>query len=151
MAYRVAVIPGDGIGNEVIPAAIRVLEEAGRKGDFAFEWEYLPWGSAHYFEHGRMMPANALDHLRPFDAIFFGAVGDPRIQDNVTLNGLLLPIRRGFDQYACVRPAVLYPGVRCPLAGRQPGEIDFAVVRENTEGEYAQIGGGLPIDGPYEV
>ena len=98
-----------------------------------------------------MMPADALDRLRPFDVIFFGAVGDPRIQDNVTLNGLLLPIRRGFDQYACVRPAVLYPGVRCPLAGRQPGEIDFTVVRENTEGEYAQIGGLLYPDGPHEV
>ena len=98
-----------------------------------------------------MMPADALDRLRPFDAIFFGAVGDPRLQDNVTLNGLLLPIRRGFDQYACVRPAVLYPGVRCPLAGRQPGEIDFVVVRENTEGEYAQVGGVLYPDGPHEV
>jgi tartrate dehydrogenase/decarboxylase/D-malate dehydrogenase len=149
--YRVAVIAGDGIGHEVIPAAIRVLEAAGRKGDFAFEWEHLPWGSAHYLEHGRMMPADALDRLRPFDAIFFGAVGDPRIQDNVTLNGLLLPIRRGFDQYACVRPAILYPGVRCPLAGRQPGEIDFTVVRENTEGEYAQIGGLLYPEGPHEV
>jgi tartrate dehydrogenase/decarboxylase/D-malate dehydrogenase len=149
--YRVAVIPGDGIGHEVIPAAIRVLEAAGQRGGFQFEWEYLPWGSEHYFEHGRMMPADALDRLRPFDVIFFGAVGDPRIQDNVTLNGLLLPIRRGFDQYACVRPAVLYPGVRCPLAGRQPGEIDFTVVRENTEGEYAQIGGLLYPDGPHEV
>jgi tartrate dehydrogenase/decarboxylase/D-malate dehydrogenase len=151
MMYRVAVIPGDGIGHEVIPAAIRVLEGAGQRGGFQFEWEYLPWGSEHYFEHGRMMPADALDRLRPFDVIFFGAVGDPRIQDNVTLNGLLLPIRRGFDQYACVRPAVLYPGVRCPLAGRQPGEIDFTVVRENTEGEYAQIGGLLYPDGPHEV
>ena len=151
MAFRIAVIPGDGIGREVIPAAIRVLEAAGKKGHFTFEWEYLPWGSTHYLEHGRMMPADALDRLRPFDAIFFGAVGDPRIQDNVTLNGLLLPIRRGFDQYACVRPAVLYPGVRCPLAGRQPGEIDFTVVRENTEGEYSQIGGLLYPDGPHEV
>jgi tartrate dehydrogenase/decarboxylase/D-malate dehydrogenase len=98
-----------------------------------------------------MMPENALDLLRPFDAILFGAVGDPRIQDNVTLNGLLLPMRRGFDQYACVRPAVLYPGVRCPLAGRSGGDIDFVVVRENTEGEYAQIGGTLYQDSPYEV
>jgi tartrate dehydrogenase/decarboxylase/D-malate dehydrogenase len=98
-----------------------------------------------------MMPADALDRLRPFDAIFFGAVGDPRLQDNVTLNGLLLPIRRGFDQYACVRPAVLYPGVRCPLAGRLPGDIDFVVVRENTEGEYAQVGGLLYADGPHGV
>jgi tartrate dehydrogenase/decarboxylase/D-malate dehydrogenase len=98
-----------------------------------------------------MMPANALDELRPFDAIFFGAVGDPRLQDNLTLDGLLLPIRRGFDQYACVRPAVLYPGVRCPLAGKAPGSIDFVVVRENTEGEYAQVGGVLYPGGPHEV
>jgi tartrate dehydrogenase/decarboxylase / D-malate dehydrogenase len=148
--YRVAVIPGDGIGHEVVPAAIEVLETAADRR-FRFEWEHFPWGSAHYFEHGRMMPADALDRLRPFDAIFFGAVGDPRLQDNVTLNGLLLPIRRGFDQYACVRPAILYPGVRCPLAGRQPGEIDFVVVRENTEGEYAQVGGQLYPDGPHGV
>ncbi len=141
--YRIAVIPGDGIGNEVTPAATRALDEAARRFEAALTWASFPWGSAHYFEHGRMMPADALDRLRSFDAIFFGAVGDPRIQDNVTLNGLLLPIRRGFDQYACVRPAVLYPGVRGPLAGRQPGEIDFVVVRENTEGEYAQIGGAL--------
>src|SRR4026209_2276781 len=149
--YRVAVIPGDGIGHEVIPAAIRVLEAAGTRAGFGFEWEHFPWGSAHYLEHGRMMPADALERLRPFDAIFFGAVGDPRIQDNVTLNGLLLPIRRGFDQYACVRPAGLYPGVPGPLVGRQGGDIDFVVVRENSEGEYAQIGGLLYTSGPQEV
>jgi len=149
--YRVAVIPGDGIGTEVTPAAIDVLNAAAGKGGFGFDWTHFPWGSEHYFAHGRMMPADALDQLRPFDAIFFGAVGDPRLQDNVTLNGLLLPIRRGFDQYACVRPAVLYPGVRCPLAGRQPGEIDFVVVRENTEGEYAQVGGVLYAEAPHGV
>jgi tartrate dehydrogenase/decarboxylase/D-malate dehydrogenase len=98
-----------------------------------------------------MMPSDALERLGPFDAILFGAVGDSRLQDNVTLNGLLLPIRRGFDQYACVRPAVLYPGVRSPLAGRKPGDIDFVVVRENTEGEYAQIGGQLYAGTPHEV
>src|SRR3989337_2464825 len=98
-----------------------------------------------------MMPADALERLGHLDAIFFGAVGDPRLQDNVTLNGLLLPIRRGFDQYACVRPAVLYPGVPSPLAGRQSGDIDFVVVRENTEGEYAQVGGLLYPGGPQEV
>jgi tartrate dehydrogenase/decarboxylase/D-malate dehydrogenase len=150
-SYRIAVIPGDGIGNEVVPSAIKVLEAAARRGGFRFEWQHFPWGSAHYFEHGRMMPEDALATLRPFDAIFFGAVGDPRIQDNVTLNGLLLPIRRGFDQFACVRPAVLYPGVRCPLAGKQPGDIDIIVVRENTEGEYAQVGGLLYPDGPHGV
>jgi tartrate dehydrogenase/decarboxylase/D-malate dehydrogenase len=149
--FRVAVIPGDGIGNEVTPAAIRVLEAAAARFEAEFAWESFPWGSAYYFEHGRMMPPDALDRLRPFDAIFFGAVGDPRIQDNVTLNGLLLPIRRGFDQYACVRPAVFYPGVRAPLAGRKPGDIDLVVVRENTEGEYAQIGGALHSGGSHEV
>lgn len=149
--YRIAVIPGDGIGHEVVPAAILALERAAERSGFGLAWEPFPWGSEHYFQHGHMMPADALERLRPFDAIFFGAVGDPRVQDNVTLNGLLLPIRRGFDQYACVRPAVLYPGVRCPLVGKHPGEIDFVVVRENTEGEYAQIGGGLYPGGPHEV
>ena len=149
--YRVANIPGDGIGNEVVPAAIRALETVAGRFGFRFEWEPFPWGSEYFLAHGRMMPADALDLLRPLDAIFFGAVGDLRLQDNVTLNGLLLPIRRGFDQYACVRPAVLYPGVRCPLAGRQGGDIDFVVVRENTEGEYAQIGGLLYAGGPQEV
>lgn len=149
--YRIAVIPGDGIGREVVPAAIEVLEAAGERCGFRFEWEHFDWGSEHYCEHGCMMPGDGLDRLRPFDAIFFGAVGDPKLQDNVTLNGLLLPIRRGFDQYACVRPAVLYPGVRCPLAGRQAGDIDFIVVRENTEGEYAQVGGLLYPGGSHEV
>ena len=150
-SYRIAVIPGDGIGGEVIPAAIRALDAACERCGVGIDWEYFPWGSAHYFEHGRMMPEPALDILRPFDALYFGAVGDPRLQDNVTLNGLLLPIRRAFDQYACVRPAVLYPGVRGPLAGKKPGDIDLVVVRENTEGEYAQIGGVLYPGGPHEV
>ncbi len=150
--YRIAVIPGDGIGHEVTPAAISVLDEVAGRAGFRFDWEHFPWGSEHYFSHGgQMMPADGLDRLRPFDAILFGAVGDPRLQDNVTLNGLLLPIRRGFDQYACVRPAVLYPGVRSPLAGRKAGEIDLVVVRENTEGEYAQVGGQLYRGTPNEV
>jgi tartrate dehydrogenase/decarboxylase / D-malate dehydrogenase len=151
MPYHIAVIPGDGIGREVTAAAIRVLEAAADTSRLQFTWEHFPWGSDHYFEHGRMMPSDALERLRSFSAIFFGAVGDQRLQDNVTLNGLLLPIRRGFDQYACVRPAILYPGVRCPLAGKRPGEIDFVVVRENTEGEYSQIGGLLYTGGPHEV
>jgi tartrate dehydrogenase/decarboxylase/D-malate dehydrogenase len=141
--YSIAVIPGDGIGREVVPAAIAVLEAVAAHAGFRFEWQHFDWGSQYYFDHGHMMPADATAQLQRFDAIFFGAVGDPRIQDNVTLNGLLLPIRRAFDQYACVRPAVLYPGVRSPLAGKQPGSIDFIVVRENTEGEYAQVGGIL--------
>jgi tartrate dehydrogenase/decarboxylase/D-malate dehydrogenase len=149
--YRIAAIPGDGIGHEVTPAAIRVLEAVAGLSAIQFEWEHFSWGSEHYFEHGRMMPSDGLERLRAFDAIFFGAVGDPRLQDNVTLNGLLLPIRRGFDQYACVRPAVLYSGVRSPLAGREPGDIDFVVVRENTEGEYAQVGGQVYSGTPHEV
>jgi tartrate dehydrogenase/decarboxylase/D-malate dehydrogenase len=149
--YRIAVIAGDGIGQEVIPAAIPVLDAAAAPAGFGLEWQPFPWGSQHYLEHGRMMPDDALDLLQPFDAIFFGAVGDPRIQDNITLNGLLLPIRRRFDQYACVRPAVLYSGVRCPLVGRNGGDIDFVVVRENTEGEYAQIGGGVHFGRADEV
>jgi tartrate dehydrogenase/decarboxylase / D-malate dehydrogenase len=149
--YRIAAIPGDGIGQEVVPAATTVLDAAAARSGFTLAWEQFDWGSQHYFDHGQMMPSDAIDRLRPFDAIFFGAVGDPRIQDNVTLNGLLLPIRRAFDQYACVRPAVLYEGVRCPLAGKTPGAIDFVVVRENTEGEYAQVGGVLYPDNPHGV
>ena len=149
--YQLALIPGDGIGPEVVDAAIPVLDAAAARFGARLEWMRFPWGSEHYLAHGRMMPADALDLLRPHDAIFFGAVGDPRIQDNITLDGLLLPMRRAFDQYACVRPAVLYDGVRCPLAGKAPGSIDFVVVRENTEGEYAQIGGVLYRDTPHEV
>jgi tartrate dehydrogenase/decarboxylase/D-malate dehydrogenase len=148
--HRVAVIAGDGIGKEVIPPALRAIDAAAA-GRTTFEWHPFPWGSDHYIEHGVMMPADALDRLRSFDAIFFGAVGDPRIQDNVTLNGLLLPMRRAFDQFACVRPAVLYAGVRGPLAGKAAGSIDFVVVRENTEGEYAQIGGVLYQGSANEV
>lgn len=149
--YRIAVIAGDGIGREVIPAGIKVLEAAAARFGFQFEWIHFPWGSDYFFEHGAMMAPDALDQLRPKDAIYLGAVGDPRLQDNITLNGLLLPIRRTFDQYACVRPAVLYQGARSPLAGKKPGEIDFIVVRENTEGEYSQIGGNLYTGSAEEV
>jgi tartrate dehydrogenase/decarboxylase/D-malate dehydrogenase len=149
--YRIAVIAGDGIGQEVIPAGIQVLEAAGARFGFAFAWTQFPWGSDYYFAHGAMMAADGIEQLRPFDAIYLGAVGDPRLQDNVTLNGLLLPIRRAFDQYACVRPAVLYEGARSPLVGKQAGQIDFTVVRENTEGEYAQIGGHVYQGLPDEV
>ncbi len=147
--FSVAVIPGDGVGQEVTPAAMHVLKVAGKR--FGFECEFLefPWGAAYYLEHGRMMPADGLELLRPLDAILLGAIGDPRIPDHVTLNGLLLPIRRGFDQYANVRPAILYRGVSSPLA--QPGAIDMVVVRENTEGEYAQVGGFVHHDQPAEV
>src|SRR5260370_42562245 len=138
-SFSIAVIPGDGVGQEVIPPAVRVLEAASRKSGIELLFTQFDWGAGYYFHHGRMMPADSLDLLRPMDAILLGAVGDPKIPDHITLNGLLLPIRRGFDQFANVRPAVLYPGVVSPLAKAR--EIDMLVVRENTEGEYAQVGG----------
>jgi tartrate dehydrogenase/decarboxylase / D-malate dehydrogenase len=150
-AFDIAVIAGDGVGVEVIPPAKRVLEAVGGRHQLQFNFQDFDWGSAHYFHHGRMMPADAIDRLRPFDAILLGAVGHPEIPDHVTLNGLLLPIRRAFDQYANVRPAVLYPGVQSPLALRKGEQIDFVVVRENTEGEYAQVGGFVYHDQPEEV
>jgi tartrate dehydrogenase/decarboxylase / D-malate dehydrogenase len=140
--YRIAAIPGDGIGGEVVAEGRRVVEAAARAGGFRCAFEELPWGSQHFFDHGRMMPEDALDRLAAFDAIYLGAVGHPRVPDHTTLTGLLLPIRRAFEQYANVRPAVLVPGVPTPLAEKsQP--IDIVLVRENTEGEYAQVGGGV--------
>ncbi len=150
-AFDIAVIAGDGVGVEVIPPAKRVLEVIGGRHQVEFNFQDFDWGSAYYFHHGRMMPADAIDRLRPFDAILLGAVGHPEIPDHVTLNGLLLPIRRAFDQYANVRPAVLYRGVQSPLALRKGEQIDFVVVRENTEGEYAQVGGFVYHDQPEEI
>ncbi len=147
----VAVVPGDGIGPEVVRAARRVLEAAGARHAIEFTFEEFDWGAEYYFQHGRMMPATALDLLRSFDAILLGAVGHPDIPDHVTLGGMLLPIRRGFDLYANVRPAVLYPGVESPLAARAPGSIDMVVVRENTEGEYSPVGGFVYHHQPDEV
>ena len=149
--FTIAVIAGDGVGTEVIPQGKRVLEQIGRKHRVNFAFQDFDWGAEHYFRWGRMMPAGAIDLLQPCDAIYLGAVGHPEIPDHTTLNGLLLPIRRAFDQYANVRPAYLYPGVCSPLAGRKGGEIDFVVVRENTEGEYAQVGGFVYQHQPEEV
>jgi len=149
--YTIAMIPGDGVGREVIPQARRVLERAAQKQEIAFAFQDFEWGAEHYFRWGRMMPAGAIDLLQPCDAILLGAVGHPDIPDHITLNGLLLPIRRAFDQFANVRPAYLYPGVVSPLAKAKGGEIDFVVVRENTEGEYAQVGGFVYHRQPEEV
>ncbi len=140
---RIAVIPGDGIGKEVVPEGIRVLEAAAAKHDLRFKWDEFPWSCEYFLEQGRMMPVDGLDRIRHHDAIFLGAVGFPGVPDHVSLWGLLIPIRRGFKQYANVRPVKLMPGVPCPLAGRQVGDIDFIVVRENNEGEYSSIGGRL--------
>ncbi len=150
-AQRIAVLPGDGIGLEVTPAGVSVLEAAASRYGLDLELVNFEWGADYYFEHGRMMPEDALDQLAAFDAILLGAIGHPQVQDNITLNGLLLPIRRRFDQYVCERPAKLYAGVRSPLADKAPGSIDMVVVRENTEGEYSQIGGSLYKDFPDEV
>src|SRR5271154_5646510 len=144
--FKIAVIAGDGVGQEVIPHGKRILDRLG-----SFSYTDYPWGSDYYFEHGRMCPPDFIDQLHTHDAIFLGAVGHPKLPDNVTLNGLLLPIRRAFDQYANVRPAILYPGVQSPLALRKGEKIDMVVVRENTEGEYAQVGGFVYQDQPDEV
>jgi len=139
-AYRIASIPGDGIGHEVVAEGVRVVAAAARRFGFSCAFEELPWGSQHYLERGRMMPDDALTRLSGFDAIYLGAVGHPKVPDHTTLNGLLLPIRRAFEQYANVRPTVLFPGVATPLAEKEK-PIDIVLVRENTEGEYAQVGG----------
>jgi tartrate dehydrogenase/decarboxylase / D-malate dehydrogenase len=141
--HRIAVIPGDGIGKEVVPEGLRVLEAAGRRFGFALETTAFDWSCERYAETGRMMPDDGLARLRPFDAIFLGAVGSPGVPDHVSLWGLLIPIRRTFRQYVNLRPVRLLPGVRSPLAGRTPADIDMMIVRENNEGEYSEIGGRL--------
>lgn len=138
---RIAVIPGDGIGMEVMPEGMRVLEAAGAKHGLSFEWTEFDWSSETYLKTGFMMPEDGIEQLRAFDAIYLGAAGFPTVPDHVSLWGLLIPIRREFDQYVNLRPVRLFDGVPCPLAGREPGDIDFYVVRENVEGEYSSIGG----------
>jgi tartrate dehydrogenase/decarboxylase/D-malate dehydrogenase len=141
--YRIAVIPGDGIGKEVVPEGMRVLEAAGRKFDIAFKWDEFPWSCEYRAKHGRMMPEDGLAAIRHHDAIFFGACGFPGVPDHISLWELLIPMRRQFDLYVNLRPVRLMPGIKSPLAGRNVGDIDFLVVRENTEGEYSSIGGRI--------
>jgi len=141
MSYRIAVIPGDGIGQEVVPEGIRALDAAAKRFGFALSWDQFPWGCGHYRETGQLMPADALARLERYDAIYLGAVGYPGVPDHVSLWGLLIPIRRHMRQYVNLRPVRLLKGLVSPLAGRGAAEIDFVVVRENNEGEYSQIGG----------
>jgi len=142
--FRIAVIGGDGIGPEVIEQAIRVAEATARRFDKAeLQWNRLPWSTAYYKQHGRMLPEDGWETLKAHDAILFGAVGDPSVPDKITVHELLLPMRRKYDQYVNLRPAYLFAGVPCPLVGKKPGEIDMLVYRENTEGEYAPVGGNL--------
>jgi tartrate dehydrogenase/decarboxylase/D-malate dehydrogenase len=143
MVLNIALIPGDGIGREVVPEGVRVLEALAAKYGFEVKFEAFPYGCQHYLKHGVMMPADGLEQLSGFDAILLGAVGDLNVPDHVSLWGLLIPIRRHFQQYVNLRPVRLLPGIRSPLAGRKAEDIDFYIVRENNEGEYSQIGGRL--------
>ena len=141
--HRIAVLPGDGIGKEVVPEGLRVLEAAARRFGIALHFDHFDFASCDYYEqHGTMMPADWKERIGGHDAIFFGAVGWPaKVPDHISLWGSLLLMRREFDQYINLRPVRLMPGIPCPLAGRKPGDIDFYVVRENTEGEYSSVGG----------
>ncbi|MCW2239825.1 tartrate dehydrogenase [Azospirillum canadense] len=154
--HTVATIPADGIGPEVITAGIAVLESLQeRLGDLKFTFRNFDWGSDYYKRHGVMMPADGLETLKPFDAIYFGAVGAPDVPDHITLWGLRLPICQGFDQYANVRPTKILPGITSPLRNVGPGDLDWVIVRENSEGEYSGNGGrahrGLPEEVGTEV
>lgn len=140
--YKIAAIPGDGIGIEVISAGVEVLKFMAKQGkQFSVEVETFPWGADYYLQHGQMMPEDGRETLRHFDAIYFGSAGDPRIPDHITLWQLRLNICQGFEQYANVRPSRVLPGVKSPLANIGPGDFDWVIVRENSEGEYAGVGG----------
>ncbi len=150
--WRIAAIPGDGIGPEVIGAGLEVLEALARRmGSFAIEATTFDWGAERYLREGAMMPADGLERLKAFDAIYFGSAGDPRVPDHVTLWGLRLAICQPFDQYANVRPARVLPGIESPLRGVGPGDIDWVIVRENTEGEYSGAGGRVHRGHAIEV
>jgi tartrate dehydrogenase/decarboxylase/D-malate dehydrogenase len=151
-SYRIACIPGDGIGKEVVPAGQTVLEAvAGAQRDFRFEFSTFAWGGDWYRSHGEMMPAAGLEALRSMDAILFGSAGDPHIPDHITLWGLRLKICQGFDQYANVRPTRILPGIESPLKHCNPADLDWVIVRENSEGEYAGVGGRAHQGQPIEV
>jgi tartrate dehydrogenase/decarboxylase / D-malate dehydrogenase len=141
--FHIAVIAGDGIGKEVVPEGIRVLDAAGQRFGFRCDWHAFDWSCETYVKTGKMMPEDGVQQLRPFDAIYLGAVGHPSVADHVSLWGLLIPIRRGFHQYVNLRPVRLFEGIETPLKNWKPGQIDFCIVRENNEGEYSNIGGRL--------
>lgn len=143
--HRIATLAGDGIGQEVMPEGLRVLQTAAKKWDISLEFTSFEWASCDYYQrHGKMMPDDWFQQLKEFDALYFGAVGWPAtVPDHISLWGSLLKFRRDFDQYVNLRPVRLFPGVPCPLANKQPGDIDFYVVRENTEGEYSSLGGRM--------
>src|SRR5271166_3646413 len=149
--YRIAVLPGDGIGKETVPEGLRVLDAAARRFGFALKLDHFDWSCQTYLKTGRMMPEAGLDQLRGFDAIYLGAVGYPGVPDHISLWGLLIPIRRGFQQYVNLRPVRLMRGIESPVKGFPPRQIDFCVVRENNEGEYSEVGGRLYRDTDAEL
>jgi len=150
--FRIAVIPADGIGPEITAEGVRVLRHiAALDPSVEFQFEYFPWGCEYYLETGQMMPDDGLDQLKAFDAIYLGAVGSPKVPDHISLHGLLLRIRKGFQQSVNLRPVKLLPGAPCPLVGKTPADIDMLFVRENTEGEYAGVGGRMYQGTPDEV
>ena len=147
MSKRIAVIPGDGVGPKVVAQGLKAIKAVCRE----LEFETFPWGSAYYHKTGQMMPDNGLEVLRAFDAIYLGAIGWPTVPDHISLWGLLLPIRKRFEQYVNLRPVRLLPGSTSPLLGRGPADIDMLFIRENTEGEYSGAGGRVHIGTPNEV
>src|SRR5574341_135148 len=149
--YRLALIPGDGVGKEVIPEGQRALDAAAARYGFSLEYTSLPWGCDYYLETGSMMPSDGLDTLAPFDAIYLGAIGWPTVPDHISLWGLLLPIRQRFQQYINLRPVRLLPGLTGPLRDKGPEHIDMICIRENTEGEYSGVGGRVHVGTPHEV
>jgi tartrate dehydrogenase/decarboxylase/D-malate dehydrogenase len=149
--HRIALIPGDGIGREVIPAACAVLDAVGKRHGISFTYDEFDWSCERFLAEGAMMPADGLDQVRGHDAIFLGAVGQPGVPDHVSLWGLLIPIRRNFRQYVNLRPIRVFEGLPSPVRGAGPGEVDFVVVRENVEGEYSEIGGRMNRGFPEEM
>ena len=150
-SFRIAVIAGDGIGREVIPAGLAALEAAARGSDVTLSVTEFPWGCEYYLQHGRMMDEDAFEQLAVFDAVYFGAIGAPSVPDHISAGDMILPLRQRFDQYVNLRPMRLLPGLASPLANRGPADIDMVCVRENSEGEYAGIGGRVHVGTPHEI
>ena len=149
--HNIAVIAGDGIGKEVIPAGIAALERAARGSGVSLQFTDLPWGCDYYLRHGRMMDADGFERLSTFDAIYLGAIGDPKVPDHIAVWDLLLPLRQRFQQYVNLRPMRLLPGLTSPLANRGPADIDMVCVRENSEGEYSGLGGRIHVGTSFEA
>src|SRR5215470_11330099 len=150
-SHSIAIIAGDGIGKEVIPAGLATIEAATRGSGISLTWTELPWGCDYYLKHGRMMDADGFETAAKFDAIYLGAIGDPKVADHIAVWELLLPLRQRFQQYVNLRPMRLLPGLVSPLANRTSADIDMVCVRENSEGEYSGLGGRLHVGTPFEV